>query len=181
MALRLHDFWGHPAWRAADCVVLLSLLHLGRHSEVGQKYFTFHVEQNVASFYISVNFSVRVQVFQAVHRLTYNCSYDGLISYATRSRLRLKHVHNVSASASIDDLHDNPKEVGTDEGYMLRDNVPMTRRIHDGTLPTQLPHRRVFELGAVDDFYRYSLACMLPFKALGSPDDTKVAHTNNDL
>ena len=58
----------------------------------------------------------------------------------------------------IYNLHDDPKEIGMDECYMLAHNVPVSRDIHNGTFPTQIRNRRVFELGAVEDLDGHSLA-----------------------
>ena len=75
-----------------------------------------------------------------MHRFPHNGRNDRLISDSPGTRLRLQHVHYVSARTSIDDLHDDPEEVRIDESDMLADNVSVTRRIHDGTLSSQLPH-----------------------------------------
>ena len=75
-----------------------------------------------------------------MHRFSNYSSNDGLVSYSPRTSLSLQHVHYIGTSASIHDLHDDPKEVRVDKGDMLAYNVPVTRRIHDGTFTSQLLH-----------------------------------------
>ena len=116
-----------------------------------------------------------------MQRFPYNsCNYR-LISYSPGTRLRLQHVHYVSACTGIDDLHDDPEEVCIDESDMLADNVSVTRRIHDGAFPSQLLHRTVFKLGAIDNLDRDSLTCVGSFQALRTPNDTEVSHSNDDF
>ena len=88
-----------------------------------------------------------------MHSFSNDCRNDGLIGDSPRARLRLQHVHDVGAGSSIDNLHDDPEEIRIDKSDMLADNVPVTRRIHDGTFSAQFLHRTVLKLSAIDYFY----------------------------
>ena len=55
-----------------------------------------------------MNFSVRVQVAQPMHCLSYNRRYDGFIRDPVNLGLLSQHVHDVCAGARIDDLHHDP-------------------------------------------------------------------------
>ena len=116
-----------------------------------------------------------------MHCFPHNCRNDRLISDSLGTRLRLQHVHYVSACTGIDDLHDDPEEVRIDESDMLADNVSVTRRIHNGAFSSQFLHRTVFKLRAVDYLNRDSLTCVGSFQALRTPNDTEVSHSDDDF
>ena len=57
----------------------------------------------------------------------------------------------------------------------------MPRDIHDCTLAAQIRNGRVLELRTVENLYRNSLACVLTFEALSTPNDAKVAHAYHNI
>ena len=69
MTLLLHHLRSHPAGRPTDCGLFDSFLHLGRDAKVCEEYLASQVHENIARFYVSVNFVIRVQVTQSVHSL----------------------------------------------------------------------------------------------------------------
>ena len=74
-------------------------------------------------------------------RLSEDRCDDSLITNACSACLCFCDVNDVSASACIDNLHDDPKVVGTDESDVFAHDVSVTQHIHNGTLPTKLTHR----------------------------------------
>ena len=99
------------------------------------------IEQDVASLDVSVNFTVLMEISQAMNGLSEDRCDDCFITNACSPCLCLCDVHDVCACPSIDDLHDDPKVVSTDESDVFAHDVSVTQHIHNGTLPTKLAHR----------------------------------------
>ena len=66
-----------------------------------------------------MNFVIVMKVAQPVHRFHQNRGDDRLVADATRACLGLHVRHDVCACTGINNLHDDPKKVGVDEGHVL--------------------------------------------------------------
>jgi len=73
-----------------------------------------------------MNLAIVMEIAKTVHGLSQNSGDNCLVTEPMYTCLHFEHLQDVCAGTSVDNLHNNPEIVATDERNVFADDVPMT-------------------------------------------------------
>lgn len=125
-----NDLRGHPVGRSHQGLAFRQFLrYLGAEPEVRQLHPSVTRQQNGVAFYVSVNYTLRMQVRQCFQALSTHGS-DLLLVHSRVS-------HDVCEGAAFQELHDDPQLVLDEKRVVHFDDVGVVVVPHDDDLVEQ--------------------------------------------